>query len=165
MLTLTPKALTAEDFAPYGEVVSTESARKSFSMNYDLATRYYDVADIDIEEREGKTCISLVHSNAITFPFKPKVMEYHPHGSQLFYPLCESPFLILVGTPAKTLDASKVELFISNGKQGVNYNKNVWHHYLMPLNDGSQFMVVDRKANDKNCVEVELNIEILINLA
>ena len=48
------------------------------------------------------------------------------------------PFLILVSTPAETLDTNKLELFISNGKQGVNYYKNVWHHYLMPLDDDSR---------------------------
>jgi hypothetical protein len=34
----------------------------------------------------------------------------------------------------------------------------------MPLEDGSEFFVVDRKADDENCVEVELDIEIQIKL-
>lgn len=162
---LTPKPLTAEAFVPYGEVVDIHSANKEFSMNYGMATRYFDLAEIDVEEKGGKTCISLVKSNAIFFPFNVEKMEYHPYGSQMFYPLCESPFLILVSTPAETLDTTKLELFISDGKQGVNYHKNIWHHYLMPLNDGSQFMVVDRNGNDENCVETQITEEIIISLA
>ncbi len=161
---LTPKPLTAEAFTSYGEVVSIDSAKKEFSMNYGLATRYFDLANIDVEEKGGKTCISLVQSNAIKFPFSVEKMEYHPFGSQLFYPLSERPFLILVSTPSETLNTNKLELFISNGKQGVNYHKNVWHHYLMPLDDDSGFIVVDRNGNDENCVETELRDKITINL-
>jgi ureidoglycolate lyase len=162
---LIPKPLTAEAFAPYGEVVSTDAAKKEFSMNYGLATRYFDLAEIDADEKGGKTCISLVNSNAIKFPFSVEKMEYHPFGSQLFYPLCNRPFLILVSTPAETLDTDKLELFISNGKQGVNYHKKVWHHYLMPLDDNSGFMVVDRNGNDDNCVETQINKQIHIHLS
>ncbi len=161
---LTPIPLTAEAFTPYGEVVSTDSAKKEFSMNYGLATRYFDLADIDVEEKGGKTCISLVQSNAIKFPFSVEKMEHHPFGSQLFYPLCDRPFLILVSTPAEILDTSKLELFISDGKQGVNYNKSVWHHYLMPINDNSGFMVVDRNGNDDNCIETQISDDITILL-
>jgi len=161
---LIPKPLTTEAFAPYGEVVSTDSAKKEFSMNYGLATRYYDLADIDVENEGGKTCISLVKSNAIKLPFSVEKMEYHPFGSQLFYPLCERPFLILVSTPAEKLDTNKLELFISNGNQGVNYHKKVWHHYLMPLDDNSGFIVVDRNGNDENCTETQITEEITISL-
>lgn len=161
---LIPKPLTAEAFTPYGEVVSTDSAEKEFSMNYGLATRYFDLAEVDVEEKGGKTCISLVNSNAIKFPFNVEKMEYHPFGSQLFFPLHERPFLILVSTPAETLDTNKMELFISNGKQGVNFRKKVWHHYLMPLDDNSGFIVVDRNGNDDNCIETQIEEEITIAL-
>jgi len=161
---LIAKPLTAEAFAPYGEVISTTSAKKEFSMNYGMATRYFDLANIDVEDKGGKTCISLVNSNAIQLPFTLKKMEYHPFGSQLFYPLCEQPFLILVSPPAEILNTDKLELFISNGKQGVNYYKKVWHHYLMPLNDRSEFIVVDRNGNDDNCVETQINIPIQLSL-
>ena len=161
---LTPKPLTAEAFAPYGEVISTETAKKEFSMNYGLATRYFDLAEIDVDEKGGKTCISLVNSNAVMYPFSVEKMEYHPLGSQLFYPIGEIPFLILVSTPSEILDTNKLELFISDGKQGVNYHKKVWHHYLMPLDDNSRFIVVDRNGNDDNCIETEISEEITISL-
>ena len=164
-MVLTPKSLTAKAFAPYGEVVSIDSANKEFSMNYGLATRYFDLAEVDVEDEGGKTCISIVNSGTVAFPFTVEKMEYHPLGSQLFYPLCESPFLILVSIPAETLDIRKLELFISDGKQGVNYHKGVWHHYLLPINDGvNQFIVVDRNGNDENCIETQITEEITISL-
>ena len=160
---LKPKSLTSDAFAPYGEIIDIHSAKKELSMNYGMATRYYDLAKIDVKEKGGKTCISLIKSNAITLPFKVEKMEYHPLGSQMFYPLRKSPFLILVSTPAETLDTSKLELFISDGKQGVNYHKGVWHHYLMPLNNDSEFIVVDRNGNDENCIETNLNEKIVLD--
>ncbi len=161
---LTPKPLTAKAFASYGEVVDINSANKKFSMNYGLATRYYDLAEVDVEDEGGKTCISIVKSGAVVFPFMVEKMEYHPLGSQLFYPLCESPFLVLVSTPVEVLDTTKLELFISDGKQGVNYHKGVWHHYLMPINEGvNQFIVVDRNGNDENCIETQITEEITIS--
>jgi ureidoglycolate lyase len=47
----------------------------------------------------------------------------------------------------------------------VNYHKKVWHHYLMPLDDNSGFMVVDRNGNDDNCVETQINKQIHIHLS
>ena len=162
MKNLTPIPLTAEKFAPYGDVVDMETATNTLSMNYDVATRYYDLARIDTRDNEGETCISLVRSKAISLPFQIKVMEYHPLGSQLFFPLQSKPFLILVAPAAKKLDLEKMELFISNGLQGVNYHKNTWHHYLMPLAETGNFIVVDRKGYGDNCVETELDTVVVI---
>jgi len=162
MITLSPKLLSQEAFSTFGDVVDKSSANKEFSMNYGLATRYFDAASIDVNEAHGQTCISFVDSNAIQFPFSPKTMEHHPLGSQLFYPLGDNPFLVMVAPKSQELDNSKIELFITNGKQGVNYFKGVWHHYLMPLNDNSGYIVVDRIADDNNCIEVTINADISI---
>jgi len=163
MLTLTPKALTAEAFLPYGDVVDTEYA-KSFNINYGLTTRFHDMANIDVSDGGGKAGFSIFSAKASTLPHQVKVMEYHPFGSQLFYPCCNSPFLVLVAPPSKNIQLDKLTLFITNGKQGVNYKKGTWHHYLMPLNNTSDFIVIDRIARDKNCVEIELDSEIVIQL-
>ena len=164
MRELTPKPLTAKAFSAFGDVVDFESANKTFSMNYEMATRYYDLADIDVNDNDGKTCISLVRSSGVTLPFEAKLLEYHPFGSQLFHPLGEIPFLILVAPPSEKPDPDKLECFLSDGKQGVNYHKGVWHHYLMPLADDSNFIVVDHKGDDNNCVEVELDSPIILKL-
>ena len=47
----------------------------------------------------------------------------------------------------------------------MNYHKGVWHHYLMPINDGmNKFMVIDRNGNDENCIETQITKEIIISL-
>lgn len=163
MLTLTAKPLTADVFAPYGDVVDTDNA-KSFKINYGLTTRFHDMANIDVSDEGGKAGFSIFSAQAATLPHQVKVMEYHPLGSQLFYPCCDSPFLVLVAPPSENIQLDELALFITNGTQGVNYNKGTWHHYLMPLDKNSDFIVIDRIAGDKNCVEVELDSKIVIQL-
>ena len=164
MQKLTPKTLTPEAFALYGDVIDTSTATNSFEINYGNTTRFHDMANINVEDQGGKAGFSIFRAQSAILPHQVKVMEYHPLGSQLFYPLCDSPFLILVAPPAETLDINQLELFLSNGKQGVNYHKGVWHHYLLPLDKVSEFVVVDRIADDKNCVEAKPESEIIIGL-
>ncbi len=164
LITLKPKPLTTEAFAPYGDVIDTNTADKTIEINYGLTTRFHDMANIDVEERGGKAGFSIFRAKQIPLPHKAKVMEYHPYGSQLFYPTCDTPFLILVAPASEKLPLDELELFISNGKQGVNYHKKTWHHYLMALDQSSDFIVVDWIGDEKNCVEEEITDSVLIEL-
>ena len=163
-LRLTPKALTQSAFAPYGEVIETQNAKNSFTINYGLTTRFHDLATIDVDEKGGRAGFSIFRAKRTSLPHQVQVMEYHPYGSQLFYPVCEHPFLVLVAPPATDLEPEKIELFITNGNQGVNYYKGTWHHYLLPLEHDGDFIVIDRIANDDNCIETELSEEIIIQI-
>ncbi len=158
-----PKPLTSEAFAAFGDVIDTNTAKNTFSMNYGTATRFYDLANVDVNKGEGETCISLVKSNAVALPHQVKTMEYHPLGSQIFHPLGNYVFLILVAPPSEKLDIEKLECFITNGKQGVNYHRNVWHHYLIPLKNDSEFIVIDRKGEGDNCIESDVESGVVIN--
>ena len=46
--------------------------------------------------------------------------------------------------------------FWSDGWQGVNYAKGVWHHPLLALDQVSDFVVVDRGGEQPNCDELPL---------
>jgi len=168
---LIAKPLAPKAFAPFGDVIDIQTAKNSFKINYGLTTRFHDLANIDVEEEGGKAGFSIFQAQATQLPHQAKVMEYHPYGSQLFYPLCESRFLVLVAPPSAKLQLDKLELFVSNGRQGVNYYKSVWHHYLMPLDEdgygygNADFIVIDRIANDNNCVEETLALEVNLSTA
>lgn len=162
MLKMIPKPLTPEAFSVFGDVVDVKEAKNSFEINYGLTKRFHDLANIDVAENGGKSGFSIFEAKPVALPHAVKVMEYHPFGSQLFFPLNNAQFLVLVGPASKKLDISKLELFVTNGKQGVNYRKGVWHHYLLPLDRKGQFVVVDRIANDDNCVEFKVEEELVL---
>ena len=46
--------------------------------------------------------------------------------------------------------------------QGVNYAKGVWHHFLLPLEAESDFLVIDRAGPGDNLDEIELDAEAAI---
>jgi ureidoglycolate lyase len=87
-------------------------------------------------------------------------MERHPLGSQIFYPLQDQPWLVVVcGDPE---DASSFRAFQATGRQGVNYARNVWHHPLLVNANESRFFVVDRKGPGNNLEEHWLTGEALV---
>ncbi|VVG74326.1 ureidoglycolate hydrolase [Pandoraea apista] len=83
------------------------------------------------------------------------MLERHPLGSQAFIPLKTTPYLVVVA-PAGELDVSQMRAFVSEGWQGVNYARGVWHHPLLALHEVSDFVVVDRGGEGHNCDEQDL---------
>lgn len=154
---LSPQPLTAKAFAAYGDVI--EPAGDPIVINEGFTRRFHDLAKVDVSNG-GHTLINLFRSTPKPFPISVTMMERHPLGSQAFIPLSPTPFLILVAlAETSTLTADDLELFISNGKQGVNYHRNVWHHYCLALERETDFLVVDRGGPGGNLEEVSLQGE------
>jgi ureidoglycolate lyase len=85
-----------------------------------------------------------------------KIFERHPLGSQSFTPLHGRPFLVAVA-PAGDLDPAAIRVFRAAPHQGVNYARGVWHHFLLPLEAESDFLVIDRAGPGDNLDEIELS--------
>ena len=153
---LKPRLLTREVFAPYGDVVQLEGS-KHFTINHGMTERFHDLAKIDVEREGGKAIVSIFQGQSYDFPIQIKMMERHPLGSQLFFPLNERPYLVVVGQGEDKLDPTTIEAFWARGDQGVNYARNVWHHPLLALERTSNFIIVDRAGPGNNLEEVWLD--------
>ncbi|NHH79314.1 ureidoglycolate lyase [Burkholderia gladioli] len=151
MKTLTIEALTRAAFAPFGDVIETEGARQ-IPINLGTTIRFHDLARVDVAEQGGYTLVNLFRGQPRELPFEVKMLERHPLGSQAFLPLSERPYLVVVA-PAGELDPAQIRAFVSNGWQGVNYAKGVWHHPLIALGEVSDFVVVDRGGEGSNLNE------------
>jgi ureidoglycolate lyase len=161
---LNAQPLTKEAFAPYGDVIETEAA-EHFSINLGTVERYHDLANIDIDYADGgRAIVSLaIINNAQTIPFQLNVIERHPKASQAFIPMFNEPIYVVVGEPSDEAQPNNLKAFVTNGKQGFNYNVGVWHMPLMADQEGRQFIVVDRAGPGNNCDEyflVEHTIEL-----
>jgi len=140
MNVLIPEQLTAERFKRYGNVIDTANT-ESFSINSGNCLRYNDLAGIDIDS-SGVAGISLFDAKPYTSPYQLKHVERHPLGTQAFIPMTQQQFLIIVADDANGV-AGQPKVFVTNGEQGVNYRRNIWHGVLTPAVSQSLFAVVD----------------------
>lgn len=153
MREMTPEPLTAEAFAPFGNVIEASDAAVKLDINQGHAVRFDRLADIDVSDEGGTAIVSLFRARPLA-DFVLRVFERHPLGSQTFVPLSGKPYLVAVA-PAGPFDPAGIRLFRAEPSQGVHYRKGTWHHFLLVLGE-SDFLVIDRAGPGDNCEEVEL---------
>lgn len=165
MKLLTPVPLTAEAFAPYGDVIQCSAAAERREINYGHTERFHNLAALDMAQDGGVPLVSIFRTRPMALPIQIKVMERHPLSSQAFYPLGNRPYLVVVAAQGD-FDVENLRAFIAAGDQGVNYHRGVWHHFSLSLGDVSDFLVLDRGGPEKNCDEIFIeDQDIRISLA
>lgn len=161
---LTPLPLTAERFAPYGDVIAAGGAKGE--MNAARFERYDDLAGIDVDTAgDGHVAVSIVRSRSATaLPYRFDMVERHPLGSQAFIPLGGFRFVVVVAAAAETVEPADLAAFVTNGRQGINYRRGTWHMPLIALERGEEFLVIDRAGSSANCEEHVLADPVLLEL-
>lgn len=152
MRKLVPEPLTAQSFAPFGEVIEASDRAEQIPINYGHTVRFHDLAKVEVGE--GEAIISLFRADPLADGVL-RIFERHPLGSQAFVPLQGKDYLVAVAPPG-AFDPHAVKLFRARGDQGVNYRTGVWHHFLLALEAQSDFLVIDRGGPGDNLDEVEL---------
>ncbi|MGA7328016.1 MAG: ureidoglycolate lyase [Rhodomicrobium sp.] len=156
-LTLRPKALTREAFQPYGEVIQSEGAH-SYKINRGATLRIHDLCKVHVKAR-GRVLVSFFEAlETVSLPFRLGLLECHPLGSQAFIPRGHVPFLIVVAAPGDVPEAGRLQAFVSDGVQGVNYAPGVWHLPLASFELGN-FLIIDRGGPGDNLREYDLSAE------
>jgi ureidoglycolate lyase len=159
MNTLTLEPLTRAAFEPFGDVIELDGARH-FPINGGTTERFHDLARVDVgADVGGRPLINVFRGQPRAQPVEISMMERHPLGSQAFLPLGVVSYLVVVA-PAGEFDASKLRAFFTRGWQGVDYARGVWHHPLIVLNTGADFIVVDRGGEGENCEEAYLSASV-----
>ncbi len=146
---LKTRPLTAEAFAPFGEVLEA-AGQPDRLINAGRCGRFHDRARLDFADARGG--ISVFRSALFALPFAFDLLERHPDGSQAFLPMSADPFLVIVapdegGTPGTPL------AFLTTGAQGINIRRNIWHGVLTPLSGPGLFAVIDRIGPTPNLEE------------
>ncbi len=152
MISLTPQVLTAEAFAPFGDIVEAGSSTP-LAINDDLARRYDDLAFVDTGDEGGRPNVSIFVSKPRPLPVVIDRLERHPLGSQLFMPLGDHPYLVAVTDGTPPFEAADLSVFLITDGRGVNYRKGLWHLPLCPLYKPGRFLVVDRGGPGDNVEE------------
>ncbi len=160
-MTATPlraQPLTAAAFAPFGQVIELPGARR-FAINGGTTERFHDLAAVDTLAEGGRPLINLFRAQPRPRPVRLTLMERHPLGSQAFIPLAPRPYFVVVAPDANGRPGP-LQAFLTQGWQGVNYARNVWHHPLLALDEVSDFIVIDRGGEGLNLEEWPLQTAI-----
>jgi len=158
---ITARPLTKAAFASFGEVIETDNL-SPIEINKGYALRFTDLASVEITGERGRVGISIFEGKPRTLPLQLDLLERHPLGTQAFIPLSEDPFVIVVAkqTPATAAD---LEAFVTNGRQGVSYRRNAWHHPLLALVP-QRFAVIDRLGSGDNLEEWPLSSPVSVRI-
>ena len=149
MSTLAVTPLNATDFAPFGDVLQVQPS-PTIMINQGNCARDSDLASLDFSD--GRAGISVFHAKPYPSPLTLSMMERHPAGSQAFIPMSDDPFLVIVAPDADG-QPGLPRVFETDGLQGVNYHRNVWHGVLTPIRGNGLFTVVDRIGPGSNLEE------------
>ena len=149
MTPIVARPITAEAFAPFGDLLDTTGAPDKI-INGGFCGRYHDRARLDFGD--GRAGVSLFDAEPRALPCELGLVERHPDGSQCFVPMTWQPFLVTVapdeaGTPGMPL------AFIAGPGQAVNYHRGTWHGVLTPLAAPGLFAVIDRIGPGSNLDE------------
>lgn len=145
--------LTRDAFRPYGDVIETEG-QDFFHINDGKVQRFHDLAMVETLQQD-RTLISINRAQPAALPIIVTELERHPLGTQAFVPLRGEAFVVVVAAGGDEPDMNTLRAFISNGRQGVNYHRNVWHHPLFAWQTETDFLTVDRGGKD-NCDVVKI---------
>lgn len=151
-LRLEPAPLTAEAFAPFGDVIET-AGHTPRSINQGTTQRHHDLARIDVGRDQGRPLLNIFVAQPPPLPLRIAMVERHALGSQAFVPLDGADFLIVVAAPGDDPKPGDLRAFLAGSGQGVNYAPGVWHHPLIALHRETRFVVIDRGAEEADCDE------------
>ena len=149
MRTITARPLTAEAFAPFGDVLEARGAPDKV-INAGLCGRFHDRARLDFAD--GRAGMSVFDAQPRALPYDLDMMERHPEGSQCFIPMHRVEWLVTVAPDAGGRPGDPLAFLAAPG-QAVNLLRGTWHGVLTPLHAPGLFAVIDRIGAGSNLEE------------
>ncbi len=169
-IVLTPEPLTADAFAPFGDVIAVDNGVAPIMINEGTTERFHKLASVELNGKhqfdgaqQAQAIISIFRAQPRTLPMAITMMERHPLGSQAFLPSDTDPYLVLVCLGEDAPQPETLKLFVAKG-EGVNYHANTWHHPLLALEKVSNFWIIDRAGQGNNLEEQDFSSELKIEI-
>ncbi len=151
MRTIVIEPLTAQAYAPFGQVIQIEGAQH-YPINSGMTERFHDLAKVELGGVHPRPLVSIARGQPYQLPLTLTMVERHPLGSQAFYPLSDRPFLSIVAPDEGGMPGTP-RAFRAGPGQGVNMAMNCWHGVLTPLEAVSDFLIIDRGGEGNNLEE------------
>ncbi|MFO1082632.1 MAG: ureidoglycolate lyase [Reyranellaceae bacterium] len=131
---LIPEPLTPQAFAPFGEVLDLPQQPERL---------YYDAALGNLRPAARPSLSLILKPETVERPLGSAMLERHQFSSQSFVPLDVGRWLIVVAPHAAVggPDLAAARAFVADGRHGVTYRADTWHHGLTTLDRPGRFAV------------------------
>lgn len=146
-MTVKAKPLTADAFAPFGQVL----------MGYETGVERHEfAAAIENRRTQAKPNMTFIRGAVAPSPVCVKAMERHEYSNQTFVPLNGTRYLVAVcpSDAAGGPDLSAIQVFAAEGAQAVNFNAGVWHAPNTVLATPGEFIML--RFDDGGAEDTEL---------
>ncbi len=131
---LIAQPLTAEAFAPFGDVFN----------RLDQPGRVYTETALGNGRPHAWPSLSMAYNLPVTgLQIDVRELERHAHSSQTFVPVDAGRWLVIVAphAPGGGPDISQVCAFVATAEQGVTYRADTWHHGRTVLDRPAHFAI------------------------
>ena len=145
--TILAAPLTADAFAPYGQVLQGTGPA---TERREFASRMHNGR---AQARPNMTYMKVL---PVSGPVLVRAVERHPHSNQTFIPMNGTRHLVAVcpsnpdGSPA----LQSLRAFVASGSQAINYDANVWHAPRSALGAPGEFVMF--RWDDGGALDTEL---------
>lgn len=132
---LTAQALTAEGFAPFGDVLRVPQ---------EVGTRtYFDDALASLKPQTPASLSLILAAPSLARPVPVTIIERHRLTSQSFVPMAATPWLVVVAPNAAdgSPDLAAAVAFLPGPGQGITLKPGVWHAPLTVLEAPAPFAI------------------------
>jgi ureidoglycolate lyase len=151
ILRLPVQELTAEAFAPFGEVSEPASG-----FRLDFSSQSASFCHVRIERR----------------PLHLFFFARHLYTTQAYVPLGGSGSVLVVAPPSDLLDPAALPdlthaaAFRMVGDRAINLYRGTWHRTPMPLGPAAEFLVLDRDGtlDDLDLVDLRTNLGAMVEV-
>ncbi|CAL1707370.1 unnamed protein product [Somion occarium] len=179
-------ALTAEGFAPFGQVIqgyadvnAVPKPRKTriTGANQGTAVKFHKLALLESSyppAANATSGISVYRCQSITLDSRGKwavkVLERHPFTNQAFIPMGDGAktndslvdaggrYLVVVAKNGEDdkPDLKTLRAFVASASQGIVYNTGIWHHPMAVLDGPMDLACVETQIGDDNSLDCEI---------
>ena len=155
---VTAQRLTAEAFAPFGQVIP---------IRVPSLGRRAHVAALENRRTAATPSLAVSRLSPVPLPIRAMALERHPFSSQTFVPTDLGRYVVAV-CPADPDGEPVVErllAFVADVTQGVNYAPGTWHHPMTVLDRPGEYVML--RWDDGGTADTEwrqLNEPILIDV-
>lgn len=139
----TPKRPLMPDTGVGGGITEGEFEYK-YDRNFLIAKNHAVdgtyVTGINYEIRDGEY-------GKVPYYILTREANYHPDGGQVFYPIIECPFILLLALPNDDVKLEHFKAFRFTGKCGAQIKPFIWHQPVFPIANEALFMTKQGKVH------------------